>query len=52
LLRVINLDGRTVHTQKIVNTNELIYLNHLPAGMYICQLQRDGQINTVKVLKK
>ncbi len=50
-LQVMNIVGTVVHTQKISGTNETVPLEHLPAGIYFCRLEKDGQLKTVKVVK-
>ena len=50
-LRVINAAGVIVHTQQITNPNETIRLEHLPAGIYIFRLEKDGKPQTIKVVK-
>jgi hypothetical protein len=50
-LQVINAAGVVVHTQKIVNPDETIRLEHLPAGVYFFRIEKDGKAKTVKVIK-
>ena len=50
-MRVINSAGKIVLTQKIINSDEPIRLEHLPVGVYFFVLEKDGQTKTVKVIK-
>jgi uncharacterized repeat protein (TIGR02543 family) len=50
-LQVINAAGVVVHTQKIVNPDETIRLEHLPAGVYFFRIEKDGRAKTLKVIK-
>jgi len=50
-LQIINTAGTVVHTQKITSPNENIYLEHLPAGMYIIRLKNGSMIKTMKIIK-
>ena len=51
-LQIINATGMIVHTRRIVNPDETIHLEHLPAGMYFFRIEKDGQMKTVKVAKE
>jgi hypothetical protein len=51
MLRVVNAAGVVVHTQKIVNPDETIRLEHLPAGVYFFRIEKDGKAKTVKAVK-
>ena len=51
-LRVINVAGTVVHTQIIIGPDESIWLGHLPAGVYLFVLGKDGKTKTVKMVKE
>jgi hypothetical protein len=51
-LKVLNVAGSTVYTQKIVADDEVIRLDKLPAGMYFFRLEKDGRTKTIKVGKR
>jgi hypothetical protein len=44
--------GVVVHTQKITNSVETLHLQHLSSGVYFLRLEKDGQIKTMKVVKR
>ena len=50
-VQVINTAGIIVHHQIIISADETIQLSHLPAGIYIIRLEKDGHVKTVKVVK-
>jgi hypothetical protein len=50
-LHVITAGGTMVHTQKVVNPDETIGLEQLPAGVYFFRLEKDGKMKTVKAIK-
>ena len=50
-LRIINSFGVVVHTQQITSSNETLHLGSLTAGMYFFQLENDGKVVTLKVVK-
>jgi len=41
-----------VHVQKIASPDETIRLEHLPAGMYLFCLEKEGKVKTVKVIRE
>ena len=50
-LRVTNATGVTLHTQQITNPDEIIHLEHLPAGLYFFTVEQGGKTKTVKIIK-
>jgi hypothetical protein len=50
-LRVFTATGAAVHTRKVTGTDETIHLEHLPAGLYLFQLEKDGKTKTIKIVK-
>jgi uncharacterized repeat protein (TIGR02543 family) len=52
ILQVITTNGAVVHTQKVVNSDETISLDKLPAGLYFFRLEKDGKTKTVKAVKQ
>ena len=50
-LHIINAAGIIVHTQTITSPDETIHLGHLPAGMYIFRIEKDGKVKTFKIIK-
>jgi uncharacterized repeat protein (TIGR02543 family) len=50
-LTVITAAGAPVHTQKVSSADETIRLEHLPAGLYLFRLEKDGKTYTVKGYK-
>jgi len=52
VLRIMNAAGTIVHIQNITNTNEIIHLEQLSAGVYLFSAEKDGQTKTVKVVKE
>ncbi|MCL2414278.1 MAG: T9SS type A sorting domain-containing protein [Bacteroidales bacterium] len=51
-LQVLTQTGAVVHTQRITTSLEAVNLQHLPAGIYILRLEKDGQIRTARVIKQ
>jgi len=51
-LRIVNLSGKTVLTQRILTADETVNAAALPAGAYILHLTKDSDTVTAKVLKK
>ena len=51
-LRVFAESGAAVHVQKIASPDETIRLEHLPAGMYLFCLEKEGKVKTVKVIRE
>ncbi|MDR2626566.1 MAG: leucine-rich repeat domain-containing protein, partial [Dysgonamonadaceae bacterium] len=52
MLRVLNVVGVAVHTQKITTSDEIFQLNNIPAGLYFFRLEKEGKTKTVKVGKR
>ena len=50
-LRITNASGAIVHTQTITNPDEIIHLEHLPAGVYFFVFEKDKKVKTVKIVK-
>ena len=51
-LRMINATGLTVHTCIITSPDETVQLSQLPAGVYFLQLEKDGTVKMMKVVRK
>lgn len=51
MLQVMDITGSRVYQQKINDNNEVIYLKSLAAGVYFFRIEKDKQVNMVKVLK-
>ena len=51
-LRLISMIGMTVHTREITSSDETVYLNQLPVGVYFLQLENAGTVQTIKVIKQ
>ncbi|MCL2416783.1 MAG: leucine-rich repeat protein [Bacteroidales bacterium] len=51
-LQVLTQTGAVVHTQRLTTSLETVNLQHLPAGIYILRLEKDGQIRTTRVVKQ
>jgi len=51
-LRIMTQTGIIVHTQRITNSVETVNLQHLSAGVYILQLQKDGEIKATRIVKQ
>ncbi|HNI44650.1 MAG TPA: T9SS type A sorting domain-containing protein, partial [Chitinophagales bacterium] len=50
--QIIDLTGRIVLEQKIINTTTAIDISQLPASAYVCQMIQDGSvINTLQWVK-
>jgi hypothetical protein len=52
MLRVLNVVGVAVHTQKITTSDEILQLDNIPAGLYFFRLEKEGKTKTVKVGKR
>lgn len=52
ILRVVDVAGVLVHTQKINDATESIHLEQLSSGVYIFHLEKGNQVKTAKVIKK
>jgi len=50
-LQIINTAGAIVHAQMITNSDETIGLEHLPAGVYVFRFEKDGKVQTERVVK-
>ena len=51
-LQITNAAGVPVHAQMLANPDEIIRLEHLPAGVYFFRLEKDGKAKTIKVVKQ
>jgi len=51
MLRVINSIGMIVHNQLITDSDEKLRLGHLPSGLYFLRLEKDGNVQIIKVIK-
>ena len=51
VLKVITVNGITVHTQKIENTEETIHLGTLPKGLYIFRIESGKMMKSLKAVK-
>jgi hypothetical protein len=51
-LKVVSATGVVVHTQKVVQINEIISLGNLPTGIYFFRFEKKGNVKTVKAVKK
>lgn len=51
ILQVMDITGARVYQQKINDNNEVIYLRSLASGVYFFRIEKDKQVNMVKVLK-
>ncbi|GHT78029.1 hypothetical protein FACS189464_0750 [Bacteroidia bacterium] len=52
ILQVSATNGAVVHTQKVVSPDEIISLEKLPAGLYFFRVEKDGKVQTLKVIKQ
>lgn len=50
-LQILNLNGHIVHRQKIVNSPEIIQIQHLPSGIYFLLLNKNNDLKTMKIIK-
>ena len=50
-LRVVNAAGVIVHNQKIASSDEVIRLEHLPAGVYLITIDDGKHQNTMRIIK-
>jgi hypothetical protein len=50
-LRIFTEIGTVIHVQKVVNQDETIRLEHLPASVYFFHLEKDGKRKTMKAIK-
>ncbi len=51
MLRIFTESGAAVHVQKVVNSDEIIWLEQLPAGVYFFRLENNGRTKMMKVIK-
>jgi len=51
-LRVVNAAGAVIHVQKIESPDEMLRLEHLPAGVYIFCMEKEGNVKTISVAKE
>jgi hypothetical protein len=51
-LCMMNVTGKVVHTQRISTNYETIQLEHLPTGVFFFHFEKDGKMETVKVVCK
>jgi hypothetical protein len=51
-LQVVNILGAVMHTQQIASANEIVRLENLAAGVYFFNIEKDGQVQTLKVVKQ
>ena len=47
-IQIINIAGAIVHTQTITSSEEIIHLDHLPAGMYIIRIENGRTVKAIK----
>jgi hypothetical protein len=50
-LQVFTASGAIVHSQQVTGANEIIPLEHLPAGLYFFRVEKDGKQETLKATK-
>ena len=50
-LQVVSISGAVVHIQRIAHPEEIIHIEHLPAGMYFFRVEKYGMTKTVKTVK-
>jgi hypothetical protein len=50
MLTVFTTTGKAVHTQKVTGADETIHLEHLPAGLYLFRLEKNGKTKTLKIM--
>ena len=50
-LRVINIAGTVVYTLLISSPDETFHFQQLPAGIYFLQLEKNGTLKTIKIIK-
>ncbi|MDR1667118.1 MAG: autotransporter-associated beta strand repeat-containing protein, partial [Bacteroidales bacterium] len=51
-LTVFTSTGALVHTQKVTATDEIVSLEHLPTGLYLFRLEKDGKTKTMKIVNR
>ncbi|MDR1666888.1 MAG: T9SS type A sorting domain-containing protein, partial [Bacteroidales bacterium] len=51
-LTVFTSTGALVHTQKLTAADETIHLEHLPTGLYLFRLEKDGKTKTIKIVNR
>ena len=51
-LRVADQSGAVVHMQKVASSEEIVQLEHLPSGVYFLRIEKEGQVKTLKAVKK
>ena len=51
-LQIINSVGAIVHSQMITSPDETISMERLPAGLYLFRLEKNGTVQTVRVIKE
>ena len=51
-LKIMDITGAIVHIQEITGANETIRLEQLSAGIYFFRVEKDGEVETIKVVKK
>jgi hypothetical protein len=50
-LRIMNIAGAVVHTQKITGSDETLQLEHLLPGVYFFRIEKGIQVKTIKTIK-
>ena len=50
-LQIINFAGTVVYNQRIESANETLYLEHLPAGIFIFSFEDKGEVKVLKMVK-
>lgn len=51
-LRIMDVTGVMVHTQKITGSEEIIHLEQLLPGVYFFHVEKDGQAKVIKAIKQ
>jgi len=52
LMRIFTINGNVIFVMKINNFTEIINLEHLPSGMYLLNLEKEGLSKMFKIVKQ
>lgn len=52
IISILNLDGKVIQSQKIIESFVTLDLSGLAQGIYICRYTNENEIKTVKIIKE
>jgi hypothetical protein len=50
MLEIVDIQGKTMHTQSITSSNEVINISSLSSGIYFCKITNGDEVITQKLI--